>query len=168
MLQILYSAGRTCLERPPDCHNNVVCQDGWSLVTGSIILKCSTFYQKYLVFQDRWSLMAVVFQHRFHCIYILYIDTLIAHRPVHGSTTCLERPCTSSRRSHILNAIEPVTKDHLFEALTLLWLMGQSLKTSKGKNVWVNLCVLLPVVLLAMKIVCLSAWEYTMISNPWN
>ncbi len=44
-------------------HTNVVCQDRWSLVTGStcsIALKCRTFCQEYVVFQDRWSLMAVV------------------------------------------------------------------------------------------------------------
>ena len=32
----------------------------WSLVTGWITLKCKTFCLEYLVFQDRWSLMAVV------------------------------------------------------------------------------------------------------------
>ena len=46
-------------------------QHRWTLVTGSITLKFRTFWtfcQKYLVFQDRWSLMAVLFQDRFHCI----------------------------------------------------------------------------------------------------
>ncbi len=35
--------------------------------TGSITLKCMTFCQEYLVFQDRSSLMAVVPQDKFHC-----------------------------------------------------------------------------------------------------
>ena len=59
----------TCLERPPHCtgHKIVVSQDRWSLVTGSITLKCRNFCQGYLVFEDRLSLMAVVSQDRFHC-----------------------------------------------------------------------------------------------------
>ncbi len=48
----------------PIGHTNMVSQERW---TGSISLKCSTFWQEYLVFQDRWSLMAVVSQERFHC-----------------------------------------------------------------------------------------------------
>ncbi len=44
------------LKDHPTGHNNVVCQDRWSLVTGSVILKCRSFCQKYVVFQDRWSL----------------------------------------------------------------------------------------------------------------
>ncbi len=43
-------------------------QDRWSLVTGSITLKCGTFCQEYLLFQDRWSFKAVVSQDRFYCI----------------------------------------------------------------------------------------------------
>ncbi len=42
----------------PICLKNVVCQDRWSLVTGSVTLKCWSFYQKCVVCQDRWSLMA--------------------------------------------------------------------------------------------------------------
>ncbi len=43
----------------------------WSLKTGSsIALKCRTFCQENLVFQDRWSFMAVVSQGRFYCISI--------------------------------------------------------------------------------------------------
>ncbi len=45
----------TCLERLPIGRINVVSQDRWSLVTGSITLKCWTFCQEYLVFQDRSS-----------------------------------------------------------------------------------------------------------------
>ncbi len=55
------------LKDHPIGHKNVVCQDRWSLVTGSVILKCGSFCQKCVVFQDRWSLMAVVSQDRFHC-----------------------------------------------------------------------------------------------------
>ncbi len=55
-------------DRPVD-HKNIVCQDRWSLVTGSVALKCNTFCQEYVVLQDR-SLMAVVSQDRFHCIYV--------------------------------------------------------------------------------------------------
>ncbi len=58
---------RTFLERPPHWPQNVVCKDRWSLVTGSVILKCRPFCQKYVVCQDRWSLRAVVSQERFHC-----------------------------------------------------------------------------------------------------
>ncbi len=47
---------RTCLERPPHGHKNVACQDRWSLVTGSAILKCLSFWQKCVVFQARWFL----------------------------------------------------------------------------------------------------------------
>ena len=46
---------------------NVVSQDRWSLVTGSVALKSGTFCQEYVVLQDRWSSVAVVAQYRFHC-----------------------------------------------------------------------------------------------------
>ncbi len=49
-------------------HKNMVSQDRWSLVTGSVALKCGTFCQEYVVLQHRWSLMAVVSQDRFDCI----------------------------------------------------------------------------------------------------
>ena len=42
-------------------------QNRWSLMTGLITLRCRTCCHKYLVFQDRWSLMAVVSQDMFHC-----------------------------------------------------------------------------------------------------
>ncbi len=57
------------LKDHPIGHKNVVCQDRWSLVTGSVILKCRSC-QKCVVFQDRWSLIPVVSQDRFHCILI--------------------------------------------------------------------------------------------------
>ncbi len=60
------------LKDHPIGHKNVVCQDRWSLVTGSVMLKCRSFCQKCMVFQDRWSL-AVVSWDRFHCIQIQWI-----------------------------------------------------------------------------------------------
>ncbi len=66
-LMMMYS--RTSLERPPHGPQNVVCQNRWCLVTGSVILKCRSFCQKCVVFQDRWPFMAVVSQDRFHCRY---------------------------------------------------------------------------------------------------
>ncbi len=42
------------LEDCPNGHKNVVSQDRWSLVTGSITLKYRTC-PEYLVFQGRWS-----------------------------------------------------------------------------------------------------------------
>ncbi len=61
------------LKDHPFGHMNVVCQDRWSLVTGSVILKCRSFCRKCIVCQDRWSRMAVVFQDRFHCILSLNV-----------------------------------------------------------------------------------------------
>ncbi len=60
-------AVETVLKDHPIGHKSVVSQDRWPLLTGSITLKCSAFCQEYLAFQDRWSLMAVVAQDRFHC-----------------------------------------------------------------------------------------------------
>ncbi len=56
------------LKDHPIGHTNVVSQDRWSLVTGSITLKWRTSSQ--VVFQDRWSLMAMVSQDMFHCMMI--------------------------------------------------------------------------------------------------
>ena len=50
----------------PIGYKNMVSQDRWSLVTGSYTLECRAFCPKLVVFQDRWSLMAVVSQDRFH------------------------------------------------------------------------------------------------------
>ncbi len=55
------------LKGHPIGHKNVVCQDRWSLVTGSVIWKCRSFCRKCVVCQDRWSFMPVVSQDRFHC-----------------------------------------------------------------------------------------------------
>ena len=59
------------LTNHPIGHKNMISQDRWSLVTGWFTLKCKTFCPKLVVLQDRWSLMAVVSQDRFHCIHIL-------------------------------------------------------------------------------------------------
>ncbi len=61
------------LKDHPFGHKNVVSlsQDRWSLVTDSAVLKCWSFCQKCVVSQDRWSLMAVVSQDRFHSIFFL-------------------------------------------------------------------------------------------------
>ncbi len=54
-------------------HKNMVSHDRWSLVTGSFTLKCRTFCPKLVVLQDRWCLMSVVSQERFHCISFLEV-----------------------------------------------------------------------------------------------
>ena len=59
---------RTCVERLALMTVNTVCQGRWSLVTGSLALWWGTFHQEYVVIQDRWSLMTVVSQDRFHCM----------------------------------------------------------------------------------------------------
>ncbi len=55
------------LKDHPMGHIIVVSPDTWSLVTGSITLKYGIFCQEYLVFQDRWSFMAVVSKDRLYC-----------------------------------------------------------------------------------------------------
>ena len=57
---------RTCLQRPWG-HNNLTSQERWSFMTNPITFNCRTFCQEYLVFQDRWSLMAVGSHERFNC-----------------------------------------------------------------------------------------------------
>ncbi len=73
------------LKDHPIGYTNMVSQERWSLVTGSISLKCRTFWQEYLVFQDRSSLMAVVSQYRFHC-------TSMNKDIKKGVTVCFSRP----------------------------------------------------------------------------
>ncbi len=63
------------LKDHPIGHKNVVSQDRWPLVTGSITLKCGTFCQEYLVFKDRWSFMVLVSQDRFYCNVIFVYKT---------------------------------------------------------------------------------------------
>ncbi len=55
------------LKDHPIGHKNVVCQDRWPMVTGSVILKCRSFCRKCVVCQDRWPFMAVVPQDGLHC-----------------------------------------------------------------------------------------------------
>ncbi len=57
--QSIYVCKRTWFERL--LHKNGVSKDRWSLVTGSPILEYRNICQEYMVFQDRWSLMEVVF-----------------------------------------------------------------------------------------------------------
>ncbi len=64
--QVKYTVEPALKDRPIG-HKNMVSQDRWSLVTGSVALKCGTFCQEYVVCQDRWSFMTVVSQDRFHC-----------------------------------------------------------------------------------------------------
>ncbi len=63
---------RTCLERPPHWPYKVIMvpQDRWSLVTCSSEFRGRTFWQEYLVVQDWWSVMAVVFPGRLYYIHI--------------------------------------------------------------------------------------------------
>ena len=57
------------LKDRPTVQKTIVALDRWSLGTDWITLKCETFCPEYLVFQDRWLLMAVVSQEldKFHC-----------------------------------------------------------------------------------------------------
>lgn len=56
------------LERPPTGHKSTLLQAWWSLVTGSDSLKYRFFCQESMVFQDRWSLEAMVSQYFTDCI----------------------------------------------------------------------------------------------------
>ncbi len=66
-IQGVFYTVQPVLKDHPMGHKNLVCEDRWSLVTGSVMLKCRSFCPKCVVFQDRWSLMAVVSHDRFHC-----------------------------------------------------------------------------------------------------
>ncbi len=69
-LQPLYSSN--CLERqtPMAIKMWFSSQDRWSLATGLTALKFRTIYEEYLVFADKWSVMAVVSQDRFTVLYV--------------------------------------------------------------------------------------------------
>ncbi len=56
-----YSTVEAVLNDRPIGHENMLSPGRWSLVAGSVALKCGFFYQECLVLQDRWSLMAVVY-----------------------------------------------------------------------------------------------------------
>ncbi len=78
----------------PVGHKNTISQDRWSLVTGSVILKCGSFCQNCAVFQDTWSLMAVVSHERFHCI--AHLD---AHMPL-GTTWPNLQECVHKKQAY--------------------------------------------------------------------
>ncbi len=68
-------------------------------MTDSVALKCGTFCQEYVVLQDRWSLMAVVSQDRFHCIMVAsairvtntkHTNSDVRELAVHGLTLLLD------------------------------------------------------------------------------
>ncbi len=52
---VQFNTVESVLKDHPFDHKNVVSQDRWSRVTGSVVLKCWPFCQKCVVFQDRWS-----------------------------------------------------------------------------------------------------------------
>ncbi len=81
----VYNTVEPVLKDHPIGCKNVVCHDRWSLVTGSVMLKCKSFCQKCVVFQDRWSLMAVVSQDRFHCSMLSLTHPQTNHSPVRES-----------------------------------------------------------------------------------
>ncbi len=56
----------TVLKHCPIGYKNIIFQGGWLSAMGSAALKCGTFCQEYAVLQDRWSLIAVASQGRFH------------------------------------------------------------------------------------------------------
>ncbi len=64
----------------------MVSQDRWSLVTGSVALKCRTFCQEYVILQDRWSFMAVVL------IKTSFSETCLDRSVLPCEITCLEIP----------------------------------------------------------------------------
>ncbi len=57
----------------PFPNKNVLPPDRLTLVTGSILLNRKSLWQKILIFQNRWSLMAVVSLDRFHCTCVFII-----------------------------------------------------------------------------------------------
>ena len=59
-LQIWWSTVEPVLKDHPIRRKDMVSQRKWTLETGSIVLKCGTFCQEYVVLQDGWSFMAVV------------------------------------------------------------------------------------------------------------
>ncbi len=72
-------------DTPAIGHKNMVSRHMRQVVFGDRLiytctLKCRTFCQELMVFQDRWSLMAVVSQDRFHCTLVL--NMLKDHMPV--------------------------------------------------------------------------------------
>ncbi len=65
---MLHCTIEPALKDSPIGHKNMVCQDRWSLVAGSVLLRSRSFCQnRKQVFQNRLSLMPVVSQDRFLC-----------------------------------------------------------------------------------------------------
>ncbi len=78
------------LKDRPIGHKYVVSQDRWSLVTGSVFLKCMTFCLEYLVFQDRWSLTAGVSEDSFNCSdCIMELNSSLGHGSERSTITLL-------------------------------------------------------------------------------
>ncbi len=96
------------LKDHPICHKNVVFQDMWSLVTGSVILKCRSC-QKWVVCQDRWSLMAVVSQERFHCIHVAICGAKYSLLPVQWNGAVFQD------RFHCTTLFNPLPKTKLLD-----------------------------------------------------
>ncbi len=95
-------------------------EDRLSPVTGSVILKCRFFCQTYGVFQDRWSLVPVVSQDRFHCnTYMGHID-LAGFKVIMGSFAafCFKMACKSKTADRRANWAE------IWESGTLVTHMG--------------------------------------------
>ena len=95
-------------------HSNIVSQDRWSLVTGSITLKYRTC-QEYLVFKTG-GVMAVVSQDRFSLsVKLIWSDHLHERPPVLKDHTFLaERP--TFRYNWACHQRPPVLTDHIFVA----------------------------------------------------
>ncbi len=72
----MYTVESAMKDRPIG-HKNMVSQDRWSLVTGSVALKCGTFCPEYMyvVLADKWSLMAVVSHNQLLMTMIMMVQT---------------------------------------------------------------------------------------------
>ncbi len=61
-VSVLGHAVETVLKGCPIGHENMVSQDRWFLVAGSVAFEIQGLPGIYVVLQDRWSLMALVSQ----------------------------------------------------------------------------------------------------------
>ena len=83
----------------------VVSQHRWPLVTGSVILKCRSC-QDCMVFQDRWSLIAVVFHDRFHCNNIPDLTrTSSGSHSLGDLLNCSQVPCKGLIAKHYFSCV---------------------------------------------------------------
>ncbi len=125
------------LKDHPVVHKNVVCQDRWSLVTGSVILNCRSFCQKCMVCHCVPWQWAVVSQDRFHCTCTDTVEPLLKECPIGHKTvvsqdrwslvtgwslygpSVRETTCLQKWQCHCFSEIRcryttwPVTRDHL-------------------------------------------------------